>query len=235
VNGGAAEIEIASGQTTRSWSWKGLASFLAADRDRVYAGVDGLAGKGIFVAPRAGDSATRLVRLASGAFSGPIAVSGARGGLLVLLMDGSLALVGKEMEASSRVSALEASIAPKPEIGAAVAAALGRFKPAEALDPASYLRFDLFVQGMPLDTAVAFTAFAYDSEASARRTFFAKPSVSGSVVAIYNEEGREIAASIDELGSTSSASAYMHKGKRYWIVAGWTYQAEVQPFRVFAR
>jgi outer membrane protein assembly factor BamB len=235
ASGGAAEVEIASGQTARSWAWSGPTTFLAADRDRVYAGVDGLAGKGILIAPRAGESEMKLVRLAAGAFGAPIAVNGARGGLLLLLLDGSLVLVGKEMESVARGSALEAAISPKAEIGSAIAAALGRFKPAEAQDPTAYLRFDLFTQGMPVDKSVAFTAFAFDPESDSRKTFYAKPSVNGSVVAIYNEEGREIAASIDELGSTSSASAYMRKGKRYWIVAGWTYQAEVAPYRVFAK
>ena len=46
VNGGAVEIEIKSGRTLRSWAWTGAASFLCADRDRVYAGLDGLAGRG---------------------------------------------------------------------------------------------------------------------------------------------------------------------------------------------
>jgi outer membrane protein assembly factor BamB len=235
VNGGAAELEIASGQTTRSWSWSGPASFLAADGDRVYAGVDGLGGRGVFFAPRAGEPDGKILRLDSGTFGLPVTVSGARGGLLALLMDGSLVLIGKEVGPSSAPSAIDIAVSPKAEIAEAVAAALGRFKPQEALEPDRYLRFDLFVQGIPLDTDMAFTAFAYDPPTDARRTFFARPSVNGSVVAIYSEEGREMAASIDELGSTSSASAYMRKGKRYWIVAGWTYQAEVAPFRLFTK
>jgi hypothetical protein len=235
VGGGASEVEVASGQTMRSWSWEGPASFLVADRDRVYAGIDGLAGKGVFFASRAGEPGGRLLRLASGAFGAPAPVGGARGGLLLFLLDGSLVLIGKDMGGSATTSALEAAIAPKTEVSTAISAALGRFKPPEALAPSRYLRFDLFAQGLPLDQSVAFTAFAFDPESNGRRIFYAKPSVNGSVLAIYSEEGREIAASIDELGSTSSASAYMRKGKRYWIVAGWTYQAEVQPYRVFMK
>ena len=235
VNGGAAEVEIASGQILRSWIWEGPSSFLVADRDRIYAGIAGLGGRGLYFAPRAGESKGKLLRLASGAFGTPVAVSGARGGLLILLMDGSLVLLGKVMEPSEAPSALDTAIRPKAEIAEAISAALGRFKPVEALDPRHYLRFDLFVQGMPIDSGIAFTAFAFDPPSDARKTFYTKPPVNGSVVAIYSEEGREIAASIDELGSTSSASAYMQKGKRYWIVAGWTYQAETQPYRIFAR
>jgi outer membrane protein assembly factor BamB len=235
VNGGAAEVEISSGQMLRSWTWEGPASFLIADRDRIYAGIDGLGGKGLYFASRAGESKGKLLRLASGAFSAPVAVSGTRGGLLILLMDGSLVLVGKDMEASDAPSALDTAIRPKAEIAQAISAALGRFKPVEAQDPRHYLRFDLFVQGMPVDAKVAFTAFAFDPPTSARRTFYAKPSVNGSVITVYSEEGREIAASIDELGATSSASAYIQKGKRYWIVAGWTYQAEIQNYRIFVR
>jgi hypothetical protein len=235
AEGGAAEVEIASGQTLRSWAWAGSASFLAADRDRIYAGIDGLAGRGLYFAPRAGEPEGKLLRLPSGAFGAPVAVSGARGGLLLLLMDGSLVLLGKNLEPNSEASTLDTAIKPKAEIASAIASALGRFKPVEAMDHRGYLRFDLFVQGMPVDTEVAFTAFAFDPPSSARRTFYAKPSINGSVVAIYSEEGREIAASIDELGSTSSASAFMQKGTRYWIIAGWTYQAEIERYRLFMR
>jgi len=235
VGGGAAELEVSSGQIQRSWSWRGSPSFLIADRERIYAGVQGLAGVGIFLAGRAGDADGRLLRLGSGAFGAPVAVNGSRGGLLVLQLDGSLVLVGKGVGASSARSALEEAIRPKAETAAAISAALGRFKPAEAQDADRYLRFDLFAQGMPVDSSVAFTAFAYDPESSGRRTFAAKPPVDGAVVAIYSEEGRELSASIDELGSASSASAYFKKGKRYWIAAGWTYKSETDPFRVFLR
>jgi hypothetical protein len=235
VNGGAAEIEVKSGRTLRSWAWTGPASFLAADRDRVYAGLDGLSGRGVYFAARAGEPGEKLLRLASGAFDSPIAVSGTRGGLLLLLMDGSLVLVGKDMASNATLSALDAAITPRPETVSAIASALGRFKPGDGADPNRYLRFDLFAQGMPVDTGVAFTAFRFEPASSARRTFSAQPKASGSVIAIYSEEGREMAASIDELGSVSSAAAYLEKGKRYWIVAGWIYQAEPERYRLFVK
>jgi hypothetical protein len=235
VNGGAAEIEVKSGRTQRKWSWAGPASFLVADRDRVYAGLDCLGEKGLYFASRAGDSGGKLLRLPSGAYAQPIAVGGARGGLLMLLMDGSLVLIGKDMGASSASSALDAAIAPKAETVSAIMSALGRFKPREPIDPERYLRFDLFAQGVPVDPGVAFTAFRFEPGSSSKRTFSAEPSSGGSVVAIYNEEGQELAASIDELGSVSRASSYLEKGKRYWIVAGWIYQAEPERFRLFAK
>jgi hypothetical protein len=235
VNGGAAEVEVKSGQTLRSWAWAGPAAFLAADRDRIYAGLDGLGGRGVYFAPRAGEPGGQLLRLASGAFAAPIAVSGARGGLLLLLMDGSLVLLGKEVEPNSAASALDSAIAPKAEAASAISSALGRFKPGDALNPGGYLRFDLFAQGMPVDIGVAFTAFRYEPKSSAKRSFYARPQAAGSVIAIYGDEGREMAASIDELGSAPVASAYLEKGKRYWIVAGWTYQAEIARFRLFVK
>jgi hypothetical protein len=233
--GGAAEIEIKSGKTLRVWTWTGPASFLVADRDRVYAGLDSLAGRGVFFGARAGEAGGKLLRLASGVFSSPVAVSGARGGLLVLLMDGSLALVGKDMEPNAGTSALDAAITPKTETVSAITTALGRFKPGEGIDPKRYLRFDLFAQGMPVDARVSFTAFRFESASSAKRIFSALPMSSGSVIAIYGEDGREMAASIDELGSVSSAAAYLEKGKRYWIAAGWTYQAVPETFRIFVK
>lgn len=233
--GGAAEIEVKSGQTLRSWSWEGTSSFLAADRDRIYAGVDGREGRGILLAPRAGEASRGFARLGAPPFDAPEAVTGARGGLLVLLMDGSLVLVGRERGPSAAESPLDAAIAPPAEAAAAIAAALGRFKPVDGLDARSYLRFDLFVQGMPVDTAVAFTAFRYDATASGKRAFAAAPPGGGAVIAIFDDAGRELAASIDELGSSSSASAFLEKGRTYWIATGWLFQAAPQRFRVYLK
>jgi hypothetical protein len=233
--GGAAEIDVRSGQTQRAWSWEGGASFIAADRDSVFAGLYGRAGKGIFFASRAGEAGLSIAELDSPPFDSPLAVSGARGGLLVLLMDGSLDLLGRRREPVAAPSALDAAIAPPQDTASAIATALGRFKPGDGVEPGRYLRFDLFIQGMPVDVDIAFTAFRYEPPASARRGFAAEPASNGAIVAIYDEAGRELAASIDELGSTSRAAAYMEKGKTYWIVAGWTYQAVPGPIRLFLR
>ncbi len=159
-------------------------------------------------------------------FGAPLAQSGARGGLLLLLMDGSLELLGKRRAAPEGASALEAAIAPSPETAQAIASALGRFKTGDGLETRRYLRFDLFAQGIPVDTEVAFTAFRYEGPSNEKRSFAASPASIGAVVAIFDETGRELAASIDELASSSRAAAYFEKGKVYWIVAGWTYQAE---------
>jgi hypothetical protein len=233
--GGAAEIDVKSGQTQRSWSWEGPASFIAADRDNIFAGIYGRAGVGVLSAPRAGDSGMSVVALDSSPFDSPLAVSGSRGGLLVLLMDGSLDLLGRRREVMAAPSALDEAIAPASDTAAAISTALGRFKPVDTVDKGRYLRFDLFTQGMPVDTEVAFTAFRYDSAASAKRSFAAEPAGDGAVVAIYDEAGRELAASIDELGSSSRAAAYFEKGRTYWIAAGWTYQAVPEPFRLLLK
>ncbi len=235
VGGGASEIETKSGQVLRSWAWEGVTSFIAADKDTLYAGIDGRTGRGILLNSRAGDAASSLAELGSPAFDSPQAVPGARGGLLLLLIDGSLVLVGKDRDRGSAISALDAAISAPPDAAAALETALGRFKPGDLAEPKRYLRFDLFSQGMPVDTEVAFTAFRYDCLASGKRSFGAKPGAAGTVVAIYDDAGREIAASIDEVGSSSSAGAYMEKGKRYWVVAGWTFQATPTRFRLYTK
>ena len=235
VGGGASELDVKSGQTLRTWPWEGTSSFIAADADRVFAGVDGRTGRGVLIVSRAGEPSRQVVALASPPFGPPEAVGGSRGGLLMLLMDGSLVLVGRNREPVSGASAVDAALAPSPETAAAIATALGRFKPGDSIDPQRYLRFDLFAQGMPVDAEVAFTAFRYESPAGARRTFAARPASGGAVVAIYDEAGREVAASIDELGSTSSATAYLEKGRVFWIVAGWIFQAVPERFRLYVR
>jgi hypothetical protein len=143
--------------------------------------------------------------------------------------------VGRERAPSEAVPPLDAAIAPPPETAEAIAAAVGRFKTGDGIEARSYLRFDLFAQGMTVDTGVAFTAFRYEAAASAKRVFAARPAGAGAVIAIFDEAGREIAASIDELGSSSSASAYLEKGKAYWIAAGWLFQAVPERFRLYVR
>ena len=235
IGGGASEIDVKSGQTLQTWQWEGTTAFIAADRDLVYAGVDGRKGKGILLISRAGEPSRRMAELESAAFDSPQAVSGMRGGLLLLLMDGSLVLVGKSRDPVSGASGLDAAIAPPPETAAAISTALGRFKPGDSVDRQHYLRFDLFAQGMPVDAGMAFTAFRYESPTNAKRSFTAKPASVGAVVAIYNDSGHEIAASIDELGSSSSATAYLGKGRVFWIVVGWTFQASPERFRLYVK
>ena len=232
--GGAEELEVKSGRSLRGWSWANPASFLAADRDRIYAGIEGPAGRGVFVAQRAGESGAALIELAAGAFAMPVAVGGARGGLLIFLNDGSLTLVGKGLEPNAAVSPLEARIAPKVETATAIMNAIGRFKPADNIDPRRYLRFDLFSQGMPIDTGVAFTAFRFDAAASGKKTFVAKPASTGTIVATTRKRAaRWPPASTSWAGSPPTA--YLEKDRQYWVAAGWSYQTEPERFRLFAK
>lgn len=233
--GGAEELDLKTGKSLRRWSWTGPSSFIAANEGRLFAGIEGKDGKGLFIASRSGAEGDDFVKLPASAFDLPLAVGGSRGGLLLLLQDGSLVLVGKAAHEDSAASAFEAAIAPSSETAAAIGTALGRFKGSDGIGSGKYLRFDLFVQGVPLDTGVAFTAFRYESPASAKREFSAQPPSQGAVIAIYDEGGRELGSSVDELGATSKATAYLEKGKRYWIVGGWSYQAESASFRLFAK
>jgi hypothetical protein len=235
IGGGAVEIDIKTGQSLRSWAWEGTTAFIVADRDRLFAGLDGREGRGILLLSRAGEAARSLTRLAAPPFDVPLAVSGARGGLLVLLMDGSLVLVGKERELPELSSALDLAIAPPSETSSAMATALGRFRPRDSGPPSRYLRFDLYSPGMPVDDSVFFTAFRYEPSSSAKRRFYAAPASTGAVVAIYDEAGHELAASIDELGSSSGASAFFERGKVYWVVAGWIFQTQPESFRLLLR
>jgi hypothetical protein len=233
--GGASEIDVKTGATMRGWPWSGRTSFIAADADRLFAGIDGLDGRGILIASRTGDGGKRVSPLGSAAFDSPQVVSGSRGGLLLLLMDGSLVLVGREGPVGPASSPIDAAIAPPPAVAADISSALGRFKGKDEADAREYLRFDIFVQGMPIDAETDFTAFRYQAASDAKRLFSAKPPSQGEVVAIYDDAGREIAASIDELGSISSASAFLEKGRTYWIVAGWTYQSPMGRFRIYLK
>jgi hypothetical protein len=233
--GGAEELEVKTGTSVRRWSWPGQASFIVADRDWIYAGISGSEGAAIFIGSRAGESSERSVGLASRAFDAPIAVSGSRGGLLLLLQDASLVLVGKELANGQGISVLDAAVSPSPQAAAAIGAALGRFKNADGISPGRYLRFDLFTQGIPVDQDPAFTAFRYEASASAKRTFYAQPEAAGDVVAIFDESGRELAVNIDELGPVSRATSYLEKGRRYWVAVGWTYQSEPTSFRLFVK
>jgi hypothetical protein len=235
AGGGAAEIEVKSGQVLRSWSWSGSSSFLAADRDSIYAGVDRGGGRGVLIASRQGEAGRRVVPLESPAFDAPLAVTGARGGLLLLLMDGSLVLLGKDRERGPEPSALGAAIAPSREAATAIASALERFKPRDSVPAEGYLRFDLFAQGIPVDAGVCFTAFRFDAAASGRRSFFAAPGKTGVVIAVYDRDGREIGVSIDEVGASSTAKAILEKGSVYWIAAGWTFQASPEGFRLYSK
>jgi hypothetical protein len=235
VGGGAVELDVKSGQNLRSWAWEGTTSFIVADRDRLFVGLDGREGRGILLLARAGETGRTLARLESPAFDAPLAVSGARGGLLLLLMDGSLVLVGRDREPTGAASALDIATAAPSATATAITTALGRFKPRDAAPPSRYLRFDLFAPGMPVDEAVAFTAFRYEPAASAKHRFFAKPASQGAIVAIYDDAGHELAASIDELGSNSAATAFFEKGRSYWIVAGWSYQASPESFRLYLK
>jgi hypothetical protein len=231
AGGGAEELEVRTGQSLRRWSWAGRASFLCADRERLYAGISDEGGAALCIGSRAGALTLQRVRLAASAFDSPVAVAGSRGGLLILLQDSSLVLVGKQLESGQPVSSFDAAISPGVDTAGAISSALRRFR----LAPGGGLRFDLFAQGIPLNLEMPFTAFRYEALSSGKRIFSAKPPRPGEIVAIYDESGRELSASIDELGSVSRAGAYLEKGRRYWIVAGWSGAEEPSPFRLYVK
>jgi hypothetical protein len=246
--GGAEELDVKSGTVLRSWHWSGQASFLIADRERIYAGTGGGGSGGLFIAPRGGDEAPRLIPLPAQAFDLPIALPGARGGLVLLLQDGSLVLVGAERaSAPGAASPLEAALAPPAQAASAMAEALQRFKPSGGTDRASYLRFDVFAQGVPVELDAAFTAYRYEAPASGKRIFFLSPAApaasgaadsretAGAVAAVFAADGRLLESSVDEVGAGSRVAAALEKGKPYWIAAGWAYQAEPARLRLYAK
>jgi hypothetical protein len=234
--GGARELELKAGGTLRSWDWDGPSSFISADADYLYAGASGASGPRIVVAPRSGAGQPSEIPLPAAAFDAPAAAHGSRGGLLLLLQDGSIALATAAAAASSAPSALDAAASPPEPAASAIAAALGRFRTRNPADPASkYLRFDMFLSGVPVDASAAFTAYRYEAKASGRATFSAKPAAQGAVVAAYDEQGAELEASVDELGSRAGVDVRLQKGKVYWIVAGRARAAETESFRLFLK
>jgi len=234
--GGAREIELKSGNPIRSWAWRGQSSFLATDASSIYAGVSGMSGPRIVVAARSGSGEARELPLAAASFDAPAAVHGSRGGLLMLLRDGSICLATADQPRAQGESPLDrAASAPQPA-ASAILTALGRFRARNPSDSASsYLRFDLFVSGMPVDPAVAFTAFRYEAQASGVARFAAEPAAHGIVIAVYDDDGGEIEANIDELGAKMSVDVRVQKGKTYWIAAGRAAGAEEAAFRLYSR
>jgi hypothetical protein len=234
--GGAREIELKTGTALRSWDWDGQSSFLAADGVSLYAGVSGAAGPRIIAAPRSGTGEPREIGLPAAAFDAPAAAHGSRGGLLLLLQDGSVALATGAASQSSAPTALDAAASPPEPVASTIAAALGRFRSRNPAEPASkYLRFDLFVSGVPVDESVAFTAYRYAAKAGGRAGFSAAPAPRGAVIVVYDEQGGEMEANVDELGSRSGVDALLQKGRTYWIVAGRAASAEAGTFRLFLR
>jgi FOG: WD40-like repeat len=232
---GALEIDVKTGASLKSWSWKGAATFFVADRERIYVGLGGSQGS-ILMEGRAGEPSPAIASLEAEAYDDPIVVGGTRGGLLLALKDGALVLVGKDRGRSSGTSVLDLALSPAPEAAASIAAALSRFRPRGGLDSEDYLRFDFFLSGMPVDSAVAFTAFHYKPRSSAKRSFSAEPAMKGEILAIYDANGRELKANIDELGFSPSISSYFEKGSSYWVVAGWDgREDESAPFRLYLR
>ncbi len=234
--GGAQEIELKAGSAVRTWIWRGQSSFLAADARNLYAGVSGMRGPRLLVAARSGSGEARELSLSAAPFDAPAAVHGSRGGLLMLLRDGSIALASADQPRSQGESAMDrAASAPEPA-ASAILTALGRFRarnPAESAS--SYLRFDLFVSGMPVDPSVAFTAFKHEARQSGVERFAAEPAAQGVIISVYDEEGSELTANIDELGAKMSVDVRVQKGKTYWIAAGRAAGSEEAAFRLYSR
>lgn len=234
--GGAREIELKAGTILRSWTWEGQSSFLAADSEYLYAEASGAAGPRILIAPRSASGEPRVIALPAPVFDTPAAAHGSRGGLLVLLRDGSIALATSDVPQNAETSVLDKAAAPPEPAAAAITTALGRFRQRNPAEPASrYIRFDLFVSGMPVDAAVAFTVFKYTAKESKVERFIADPATLGVIVAAYDDEGSELEANIDELGAKAGVDIRVQKGKTYWIAAGRASSAEGAAFRIFAR
>lgn len=234
--GGAREIELKAGTIIRSWIWEGQTSCIVADTENLYAAVSGITGPRVIIAPRSANGEPRLIALPSPVFDAPMAVNGSRGGLLFLLRDGSIALMTGDTIQNNGDSAIDKAVSPPEPVASAITTALGRFRqrsPTE--DLTKYIRFDLFVSGMPVDTNVAFTVFKFTARESKMERFIAEPASLGIIIAAYTDEGSELEANIDELGSKAGVDIRVQKGKTYWIAAGRTSAAEGAAFRIFER
>jgi hypothetical protein len=231
--GGARELELKAGSVMRSWDWEGPASFLVADAEYLYAGAAGARGPRIVAAPRSGNGLPSEIPLPVAAFDSPAAAHGSRGGLLMLLQDGSVALATGEASRSAAPSFLDQAASPPDPVPSAIAAAIGRFRSRNPAEPVStYLRFDLFVSGVPVDPSVDFTAYRYDAASSGKVGFRASPARKGAIVAAYDDQGAELEANVDELGARAGIDLRVQKGKTYWIVAGRSASSDAEPFRL---
>jgi hypothetical protein len=101
-----------------------------------------------------------------------------------------------------------------------MAGKLERFKPRDARPLGSYLRFDLFVSGIPVDVAQPFTAYRFEPVSSAKLTLRAEPDGGDALLIVFDGEGNELESNAGELGSPGSLFRWFEKGARYWIVAG---------------
>lgn len=226
--GGASELEVRTGKVLRTWTWSGSSSFLAADRSRIYAGLKQGALPYLYIASRTGESAQSRVELPAPAFEAPVAVSGSRGGLLLLCQDGSLVLVGRELETQGN-SIFDKELVPASATIAAIGRSLAFYLPEKQKGGKASIRFDVFAQGVPLAQDSDFTAFRYDSGSTGRQRFRLEPASANAPLCIFDEAGKQLS----EPGDVGHSSASLAKGKSYWIVAGQTVSSDGATIRIF--
>jgi len=219
--GGFARVEAASGQTTRSWERPRPTSFLLLDEN----GIFGSSGPFLISCARYADEKADERRLPSD----PL-------GALTCAADGSfmaLSCARGILLAPAPPPVLDATFAPRSDAAEAIEGALAGFGgdwPGSRL-----LRYGDFTQGLPIHPAEAVVILIFDAGKGGRLKLEASPDPGDAILAVFDESGRLLASSVDELGARSTLALSFAQGREYWIVAGGRSAASETGYRLYLR
>jgi outer membrane protein assembly factor BamB len=206
--GGAAELDIKTGAQSRSWSWRGPATFLAVDEGRIISS----AASRIILRARYTDSEPRDIEL-PGEAMGAFLPLGTRNAACALYCRGGIVVVGE------REPVLDKVLRPSSEVAKAIEEALAGLGGAwtAAAPPPHY---GVFVAGIPVYPDDGFAILRFVPESKGKRTLLASPDPGDVVIALFDEQGRKLTSSVDEVGDASRIEQWFEAGRTYWIAAG---------------
>ena len=210
-SGGATEFDAKTGASLQNWVWKGAASFIAADSKRFFAA----AGRRFVVGSRDSGQDRSEFDLPSSAFGPPAAIADI--GLVLPCVDGCVVRIGEPGPGPSK---LDAVIVPPANIVDAIASGLEKYRPRGGLPIGDYLRFDIFVNGMPVTARPPMTAFRFEPETSGKLGVALVPDPGDGLIAVFDDAGIELEGNRDELGAAGHLARYFEKGKQYWLAVG---------------
>jgi hypothetical protein len=214
-SGAASEIDAKSGGTSASFEWAGPLSSLSADSDYLY----GLRGSRLFASPRQGSGKAEIQALPEAASSG---LASFEGGLYFVGRSGGLFACRPEAK-GNLAKGIGALLSPDAQTAEAIASSLDKFKAREGTTGFSYLDFDLFVEGIPVDPGRSyFCAYRFEPEASKRYRISSQSSADQGrvLLAVFSASGALLDSNFDDYGLAPSFDASLEKGGSYWIVTG---------------
>jgi hypothetical protein len=101
-----------------------------------------------------------------------------------------------------------------------MAESLDKYRERDGVPRELYLRFKPLVDGSPVRGRFAFEAFRFEPAMSASWAVAATPDPGDTVIAVFDEAGRELESNVDELGSPGRIARWYEKGRLYWIACG---------------